>query len=778
MRFNHLISRSCKDMKKKNIAAALGLVATLLSGEVRANPNKETVTKENISSSFKAVRKEERNLVKVVAKGMLENCERVGVEVKENRAELSCNEKKVKIEYNDQKPFLSDLGKEPTLRATIDFWKKVEFELNENQMLAYDLRDEAVIYAHLETEKLEEGEELKRIKSLSEHYKAKLAQVYEELKKKGSLESIGEPKTEEDEIKNAVFKKAQEFKEDKFQKAIAFLEESSKSLKFKRGKKDHNLAAFKFSGRFREETKEILKKNGLPQDLVYLAAVESHFNPFTQSPAGAYGSWQFMKDTAKRYGLCVEGTIDERRDFFKSLEGTIKYLNEKVESYGNDDLAVLAYNQGNLVALAVRYAGTNNPAELLKILKKDRGKRKEARVVPRRFDDGYKYLLRMIAMKEGFEAWEKNPPIQADKAERRYYFPLIENVSSRELSECGLDVERVKSMNLEFLQGSRKANDFFEIVPVQSFEELLKGKDLVIPAGQVLRIPEEGKARFLEYYSQKEGGEVKVISYRVKEKDVLGKIAQAYHVRISDIEQQNARDLSRIFLNQELKIPIREDVTEESKREFMKAADLFNSAEHERMYGNIKAAREALEQLVNGNYGFSFKSKAQESLERMARRVAREEVYEEAANVRLEIDQEDEPKIEREEQSQIIPVYEPKIEKKEIAYQAEVSEEPREYSELNKDRRINSDPEKYQIDLANSQGFQVCYKRGDKIGVKGEQPYVFKGEGSKDKAVHCQDAEYLKKRVSKQFHKPVELEYESVKIALPVGAKIKFKEIR
>ncbi|MCK5235462.1 MAG: lytic transglycosylase domain-containing protein, partial [Deltaproteobacteria bacterium] len=81
--------------------------------------------------------------------------------------------------------------------------------------------------------------------------------------------------------------------------------------------------------------KKMLKENDLPEDLVYLALIESGFNPKAKSRAGATGMWQFMKYTGKRYGLRIDWWIDERKDPVKSTVAAIKYLTVLYERFGS-----------------------------------------------------------------------------------------------------------------------------------------------------------------------------------------------------------------------------------------------------------------------------------------------------------------------------------------------------------------------------------------------------------------------------------------------------------
>ena len=90
----------------------------------------------------------------------------------------------------------------------------------------------------------------------------------------------------------------------------------------------------------------ILKANGLPEDLKYLAVIESNLSPLAKSPAGAAGMWQFMATTAKQYGLEVNNEVDERYHIEKETRAACRYLKEAYEKYGNWLTVAASYNAG------------------------------------------------------------------------------------------------------------------------------------------------------------------------------------------------------------------------------------------------------------------------------------------------------------------------------------------------------------------------------------------------------------------------------------------------
>jgi membrane-bound lytic murein transglycosylase D len=89
-----------------------------------------------------------------------------------------------------------------------------------------------------------------------------------------------------------------------------------------------------------------LASRGMPQELIYLAMIESGFNPSARSPVKASGLWQFMGPTARQYGLRVTRRVDERNNPSRATDAALKYLGYLYDRFGSWYLAAAAYNTG------------------------------------------------------------------------------------------------------------------------------------------------------------------------------------------------------------------------------------------------------------------------------------------------------------------------------------------------------------------------------------------------------------------------------------------------
>ena len=109
----------------------------------------------------------------------------------------------------------------------------------------------------------------------------------------------------------------------------------------------------------------VFRRQGLPPELVYLAIIESRLRPAARSRRGAVGLWQFMRPTARAYGLTVGLFRDERKDPRKSTLAAAKYLAYLHDRFDDWFLAIAAYNSGpTRMSRVVREYGTRDFFEL------------------------------------------------------------------------------------------------------------------------------------------------------------------------------------------------------------------------------------------------------------------------------------------------------------------------------------------------------------------------------------------------------------------------------
>ncbi len=110
--------------------------------------------------------------------------------------------------------------------------------------------------------------------------------------------------------------------------------------------RDQVILWLKRSRRYLPAIEKHLAAAGLPEDLKYIAIVESALRPHVGSPKGAIGFWQFMPETARRYGLTVNDRIDERRNLDASTSAALVYLADLYQEFGSWSLAATAFNMG------------------------------------------------------------------------------------------------------------------------------------------------------------------------------------------------------------------------------------------------------------------------------------------------------------------------------------------------------------------------------------------------------------------------------------------------
>lgn len=194
------------------------------------------------------------------------------------------------------------------------------------------------------------------------------------------------------------------------------------------------------SNRYADLMKKILRSNGLPEDLFYIAMIESGFSARATSHASAVGYWQFIRGTGKRYGLEINSVVDERRDPVLSTQAAADYFKGLYNIFGSWYLAMASYNVGeNRVQ---REIVRNKTRDFWELARKKRLPRETMNYVP-------KYLAAKLIGKNpeeyGFTDIEYDEPIEFD------HITIAHPVNLRTLStKMNLDYEVIKALNPKF----------------------------------------------------------------------------------------------------------------------------------------------------------------------------------------------------------------------------------------------------------------------------------------------------------------------------------------
>jgi len=126
------------------------------------------------------------------------------------------------------------------------------------------------------------------------------------------------------------------------------------------------------TGKYFPMMKQIMKEEGVPEELIHLAMIESGLNPNAVSWAKAVGMWQFIDATGSRYGLTNNWWLDKRREPVTATRAAARHLRDLYDALGDWHLALAAYNSGiNRVRSAMSQAGSNNFWEIRQYLPKE-----------------------------------------------------------------------------------------------------------------------------------------------------------------------------------------------------------------------------------------------------------------------------------------------------------------------------------------------------------------------------------------------------------------------
>jgi len=268
----------------------------------------------------------------------------------------------------------------------------------------------------------------------------------------------------------------------------------------------------------------ILNEYELPEELAYLAMIESGLNPKAYSKAKAAGMWQFMYATGKKYGLKRNWYVDERRDPEKATHAAAKFLLDLYKEFDHWYLALAAYNSGpGRIHRASRLHQTSDFWQLHSL--------------PRETRNYIPYYLAAAIMCSDPESYGfKMPKTKPHK----YEFVQIEQSADLTVlaSSAGISLKTLKAYNPELRQSATPVEAAYQLkIPVGKKDQFESNFNS-LPSDQ----------RFAPQY----------VAHKVKRGESLWTISKKYRVSIHDLAAVNKiRNRHRLSIGQKLTIPVR-----------------------------------------------------------------------------------------------------------------------------------------------------------------------------------------------------------------------------
>ncbi|HLU25843.1 MAG TPA: LysM peptidoglycan-binding domain-containing protein, partial [Longimicrobiales bacterium] len=291
-------------------------------------------------------------------------------------------------------------------------------------------------------------------------------------------------------------------------------------------------------GRYGPLIRGRLRERGMPEDLLYLALIESGLSPRAYSRAHAAGIWQFIAETGRRYGLEITSYVDERRDPVASTEAALDYLAELYERFGSWYLAAAAYNTGeNRVEriLRERAGGRRGDDELYWEI---------ARYLPKETRD---YVPLMLAAghiakepeKYGFRELSYQEPL-------RYEVVRVPGGTSfEEVAEAaGVEHEEIRDLNPHLIRGMTPPGRTFAVrIPARHGETFAANFERVRAESRVAR------ASIVEVPGARR--------HTVRRGETLSHIARRYGTTVAELRQANGGiQPTRLRAGQRIVIPV------------------------------------------------------------------------------------------------------------------------------------------------------------------------------------------------------------------------------
>ncbi len=274
---------------------------------------------------------------------------------------------------------------------------------------------------------------------------------------------------------------------------------------------------------------KILEEEGVPDELKYLAMIESGLNPRAKSWARAVGMWQFIKATGYAYDLTANGWVDERMDPEKATRAAARHLKDLHKMFGGDwQLALAGYNYspGKLRRhLRQAEASLGRRATFWDVIHK----------IPRETRNYVPMFIATALLASNPDAYGLEQGVEPGQSYQYDLVPVQGSLSLELISELAqTDVQAIKALNPELLGNT--------LPPSQS--------------PYFLRLPLHSYDRFAEGYRQLPTATRRTASQHVvRQGETIGQIARRYGVNVSALMRNNGLHSTTIRIGQTLVVP-------------------------------------------------------------------------------------------------------------------------------------------------------------------------------------------------------------------------------